>query len=142
MSVTLVLVMGEIVPAAVMTGPKQLQIASKLSSVVSVVLFVFYPLAFPIAKLLDYLLGHDEGVTTYSRSELSTMMKVQREEKIKRRLSQCQLHGEGGEEELVDMEEINMIHGVLHFGDIQVKDVMKTNIFTLSIDTVLDLSVS
>jgi len=66
-SVTLVLLFGEIIPASILTGPNQLQIAARLLPVVYVVFVVFFPIAYPVAKLLDYIIGHDEGVTMYSR---------------------------------------------------------------------------
>jgi hypothetical protein len=47
---------------------------------VYVVHFIFFPVAYPIAKLLDYVLGHDEGITVYNRSEIATMMNIQHEE--------------------------------------------------------------
>lgn len=75
-SVTLVLLFGEIIPASILTGPKQLQIAASLTPVVYVVLFLFFPIAYPIALILDYVIGHEEGVTMYSRREIVTMMKV------------------------------------------------------------------
>lgn len=47
---------------------------------VYVVHFIFFPIAYPIAKVLDYVLGHDEGITVYNRSEIATMMNIQHEE--------------------------------------------------------------
>eukprot|EP01031_Cornospumella_fuschlensis_P029164 gene29164-35197_t len=76
MSVTLVLLFGEIIPASILTGPKQLQIASTLIPLVYVVLFVFFPIAYPLSKLLDWLIGHDGGVTLYSKREIATMMQL------------------------------------------------------------------
>jgi hypothetical protein len=47
---------------------------------VYVVHVIFFPVAYPIAKLLDYVLGHDDGITVYNRSEIATMMNIQHEE--------------------------------------------------------------
>ncbi|RYY87475.1 DUF21 domain-containing protein [archaeon] len=84
MSVTLVLLFGEIIPASILTGPKQLQIASTLVPMVYVVLFVFFPIAYPLSKLLDWAIGHDGGVTLYSKKEIATMMQLQHEEAVRR----------------------------------------------------------
>jgi hypothetical protein len=60
MSVTLILFVGEIIPAAILTGPRQLEIASALTPLVYCVLVIFYVVAYPISVVLDYVLGHDE----------------------------------------------------------------------------------
>ena len=56
-SVTLVLFVGEIIPASILTGPNQLLIAANLTPMVYLVLLFFYPIAYPISCILDYLLG-------------------------------------------------------------------------------------
>ena len=60
LSVTLVLVFGEILPSAIFTGPSQLRIASAFSAVVQFFMWIFWPLAWPIARLLDCCLAHEE----------------------------------------------------------------------------------
>lgn len=131
LSVTMILFVGEIVPAAILTGPNQLELAAGLSPVIYVVLVIFAPIAYPISIALDYVLGHDEGITTYNRKEFSTMMKIQREERLKR-----------GEGHLgVTKDEVSMIHGILHFRGMIIKDVMTKDIFMLSIDGCFDFEV-
>jgi metal transporter CNNM len=56
-SVTLVLFFGEIIPQALCTGPSQLQIASTLATMTKGLMYVSFPISFPIAKLLDHLVG-------------------------------------------------------------------------------------
>ena len=56
-SVTLVLFVGEIIPASILTGPNQLVIAANLTPMVYIVLLIFYPIAYPISCILDYVLG-------------------------------------------------------------------------------------
>jgi len=133
LSVTLILIVGEIGPAALMTGKHQLTIVSNLTYLVYVVFFVFFPIAYPLSKLLDYILGVDEGVTTYSRVQLSEMVKIQHEEQQRRKPN-----GHSG----VNFQEITMIDGVLRFADAQVKDIMTTDVFMLSMDDRLSLDVS
>ena len=80
LSVTIVLFVGEIIPAALLTGPNQLKLASFLVPVVYVVMAIFSPIAYPISLLLDFLLGSDHGLTVYNKTELATMVKIQHEE--------------------------------------------------------------
>lgn len=84
LSVTLVLLMGEIIPSAVLTGPDGLRIASFLSPLVWVLIAVLFPIAYPISLALDYVLGADEGMTMYNRREIAAMMRIQHEEQAKR----------------------------------------------------------
>ena len=77
-SVTLVLVFGEILPSAVFTGAHQLALAARMVPVIYVCLFVFSPIAWPIAKLLDRWLGeHSEEPDLYKRGELKALVKLQ-----------------------------------------------------------------
>ena len=92
LSVTLVLFVGEIIPAAIMTGPKQLQIAAKLTPMVYVVISIFFLIAYPISFLLDTLIGHDEGVKVYNRQELTTMVSIQHEEGMRQEDEERQQH--------------------------------------------------
>jgi metal transporter CNNM len=61
MSVTFVLGFGEVIPQALCTGPNQLKIASNLVPIVKIVMFIFSPISWPIAKLLDWILGVEHG---------------------------------------------------------------------------------
>jgi metal transporter CNNM len=88
-SVTLVLFFGEIIPSAIFTGPNQLKIASNLVPLVQMLMFLLYPIANPIAKLLDYLLhDHDDGESdehhsgsSFNRGELAALVRLQYEER-------------------------------------------------------------
>ena len=51
-SVTLVLVFGEILPSALFTGPDQLLTAAFMTRFVYFLLALFYPIAFPISKCM------------------------------------------------------------------------------------------
>ena len=55
-------------------------IAANLLPMVYVVYVVFFPIAYPISLVLDYVLGHDGGITLYNRKEIATMMNIQHEE--------------------------------------------------------------
>lgn len=56
-SVSLVLFCGEIIPQAMCTGPKQLQIAYYLAPLTKFLMYISFPFSYPIAMILDYLLG-------------------------------------------------------------------------------------
>ncbi|KAG9414607.1 hypothetical protein AC1031_008012 [Aphanomyces cochlioides] len=73
-SVTCVLFFGEIIPSAIFTGKQQLAIAASLVPFVRVLMFLAFPLAYPIAKLLDYWLGEDHEFSRYKRKELKALV--------------------------------------------------------------------
>jgi metal transporter CNNM len=137
-SVTLVLMFGEIIPASILTGPKQLQIAANLVPLVWVVLAIFFPIAYPISKLLDYLIGHEEGVTMYSRLEIVTMMSMQHEEAMRRASTG---HHMG---DTVRKDDVAIIGGALKYRDMKVSDVMTAldDIFMLSVKESLSYKVT
>ncbi len=75
-SVVGVLIFGEIIPSAIFTGPDQLEIAARFAPLVSAVQFVLGFIAVPIAKTLDYLLGH-EHKGRYNKAELKALLNLQ-----------------------------------------------------------------
>jgi len=98
-SVVLVLIFGEIVPAALFTGPNQLKIASRCAPLVGIFITILYPITYPIAKLLDRIMhgdngGHDDddgegagkAATFYTRGELAALIRIQYEERIREKL--------------------------------------------------------
>lgn len=85
LSVTCVLLFGEIIPSAVFTGPNQLRIAAALSPAVRVLMMLMFPLAYPISKLLDWWIGADHDPAKYKRKELKALITLQRETDMARR---------------------------------------------------------
>lgn len=90
-SVILVLVFGEILPTAFFTGPNQIQIASHWAPSVKVLMFVLFPITYPIARLQDKIMiddeydGEEEHSPTgnlYNRGELAALIRVQYEERL------------------------------------------------------------
>lgn len=80
-SVTMVLIFGEIVPSAIFTGPDQISMAATMSPLVKIVRTILMPVAWPIAKLLDFFLGHDEPIANaYGRGEISALVRILHEE--------------------------------------------------------------
>ena len=133
-SVTLVLFVGEIIPAAILTGPKQLEITASLAPLVYIVMAIFFPLAYPISLILDCVIGHDSGITTYNRREISTMMRLQREEGMKRvKASKKPSNGLGSSNSMyqrvsedipMEEEEVAIIDGALKYREMSVSEVM------------------
>jgi metal transporter CNNM len=85
LSVTLVLFFGEIIPSAVFTGPNKIALASKMTPLVKLVMFLLWPIAFPIAKILDHVLHDDdneESADAFNRGELSALVRIQYEERM------------------------------------------------------------
>eukprot|EP00927_Polykrikos_kofoidii_P035645 TRINITY_DN30196_c0_g1_i1.p1 TRINITY_DN30196_c0_g1~~TRINITY_DN30196_c0_g1_i1.p1 ORF type:complete len:525 (-),score=71.06 TRINITY_DN30196_c0_g1_i1:85-1491(-) len=72
-SVTLVLVFGEIIPSAVFTGPSQLSISARFSPVVVAFQVSLCFIVRPMASFLDYALGCDHR-GAYQQGELVAML--------------------------------------------------------------------
>ena len=82
LSVTLVLFFGEIIPSAIFTGPGRIKVAARLAPVVRFFMCLLYPIAFPISKALDVLLHDENGGASFSRTELSAIVRIQYEERL------------------------------------------------------------
>lgn len=78
LSVTAILIFGEIIPSALFTGPNQIVMAARFSGFVLFLMGLFWPIAYPIAHVLDKWLGHN-SFKRYTREELSTLVDLQRE---------------------------------------------------------------
>jgi metal transporter CNNM len=77
-SVTFILAFGEVIPQSVCTGPNQLKIACKCIPIVRVFIIILYPLSYPIAKLLDRLLGEKETKKKLDDQQLRTFIGIQK----------------------------------------------------------------
>jgi len=75
LSVTFVLMCGEILPSALFTGPQQLEIAALFVPLVKVIMTVAFPIAKPIAMALDKGLPHKSAEDElYTRSEIRAIL--------------------------------------------------------------------
>lgn len=81
LSVTCVLFFGEIIPSALFTGKHQLRIAAWLTPFVQLLMLICGPLAYPISKLLDCLIGEEIDINRYKRKELKALITLQKEER-------------------------------------------------------------
>ncbi|KAG2700556.1 hypothetical protein I3760_06G003500 [Carya illinoinensis] len=73
-SVILVLACSEIIPQAVCSR-YGLSLGAKLSTFVRLLLLLFFPISYPISKLLDWLLGKEHSAI-YRRAELKTLVEL------------------------------------------------------------------
>ncbi|CAA7035348.1 unnamed protein product [Microthlaspi erraticum] len=123
-SVTLILAFGEIIPQAVCSR-YGLSIGAKLSYLVRFIVIVFFPLAYPISKLLDLLLGKRHS-TLLRRAELKSFVYMHGNEA-----------GKGGE---LTHDETTIISGALDMSHKSAKDAMTpvSDIFSLDINSKLD----
>eukprot|EP00475_Leptophrys_vorax_P009052 TRINITY_DN1593_c3_g1_i2.p1 TRINITY_DN1593_c3_g1~~TRINITY_DN1593_c3_g1_i2.p1 ORF type:complete len:550 (-),score=168.20 TRINITY_DN1593_c3_g1_i2:100-1749(-) len=75
-SVTLVLAFGEVIPQALCTKDP-LSIGARFAWVVKILMIFLLPIAWPIGKLLDYILGHGEARNIlFKRSELRALVDI------------------------------------------------------------------
>lgn len=96
-----------------------------MSPFVLVLMYIMSPVAWPTAKLLDYLLGEDHG-TIYKKAGLKTLVSLHRS------------MGEAGQR--LHADEVTIISAVLDLKEKTVGSIMTPmdDVFTLSLDDVLD----
>ncbi|KAK9070465.1 hypothetical protein SSX86_010867 [Deinandra increscens subsp. villosa] len=117
-SVTLILLFGEIIPQSVCTR-YGLAIGASVAPFVRLLLWLCFPVAYPISKLLDYLLGK-EHVALFRRAELKTLVNLHGNEA-----------GKGGE---LTHDEATIIAGALELSEKTAGDAMTPISDTFSID--------
>lgn len=130
-STSLVLIFGEVVPQAICTGPRQLQVATAMLPLVNLVMLVSFPIAYPIALTLDWILG-THSVTRYSNNDLKTLVKLHTEiEGLERHDSIVEGLKPG---------QLKMIHGAIDLKESKAIEHMIpiTKVYSLSTRTVLN----
>eukprot|EP00927_Polykrikos_kofoidii_P031450 TRINITY_DN27037_c0_g2_i1.p1 TRINITY_DN27037_c0_g2~~TRINITY_DN27037_c0_g2_i1.p1 ORF type:complete len:599 (-),score=75.22 TRINITY_DN27037_c0_g2_i1:150-1727(-) len=74
LSVTVVLMCGEILPSALFTGPQQFRIASRFVPWVQVLMRLLCFVTKPMGRILDLLIGAEESVLKYTRAGLVALL--------------------------------------------------------------------
>lgn len=117
-SVTLILLFGEIIPQSVCSR-YGLAIGATVAPFVRVLVCICFPVAYPISKLLDYLLGHGH-VALFRRAELKTLVDLHGNEA-----------GKGGE---LTHDETTIIAGALELSEKTASDAMTPISDTFAVD--------
>jgi len=81
-SVTLLLIFGEVIPQALCTGPRQIQIAAMAAPMTRFLMIVSWPITYWLGKCLDIILG-EQGKTRYQNQDLKALVEMHTYEAIK-----------------------------------------------------------
>lgn len=134
-SVTGVLFFGEIIPQALCTGPNQRAIAVVMCPVVLCLMYLTSPISWPIAKLLDHMLGEHE-LQRYNNKELQQLIMLH---------TKKALEDMGDDHVPDDVEGIDGYGARVMTGALQIHEVNTVEVMTklnkvdiLSLDEVLD----
>ncbi|KAJ7617795.1 hypothetical protein FB45DRAFT_932701 [Roridomyces roridus] len=121
LSTTSIVIFGEIIPQAISVR-YGLSIGAACAPFVKFLMYSLAPIAYPIAKLLDSVLGHNE-THTYKKAELKSFLQFHRT----------------GQEPLRD-DEIGILNGVLELNGKRVEEIMTPmkDVVTLAADAILD----
>jgi metal transporter CNNM len=154
-SVTAVLIFGEILPSAIFTGPNQLAIGAAMSPIVWFFIYAFYIIAYPIAILLDALLG-EEHKGRYNKAEFRALINLHNDPDDDSNSpphlyhgghssgfehdSGSELSGRQVQKSGLTRQELRIMAGALELRRIRVKDALLPldKVFMLSMDTKLN----
>ncbi|XP_070052047.1 DUF21 domain-containing protein At2g14520-like isoform X3 [Nicotiana tomentosiformis] len=118
LSVTLILLFGEIIPQSLCTR-YGLAIGATVAPIVRVLIWFWFPVAYPISKILDYLLGKGHKAL-FRRAELRTLVDMHGNKA-----------GKGGE---LSLHETTIIAGALELTEKTARDAMTPISETFAID--------
>ena len=123
-STVLIVIFGEVIPQSICVR-YGLSIGAYLSPFVLVLMYILYPISYPIAKLLDRALGEDHG-TTYKKAGLKSLVSLHRNFGIER----------------LNEDEVTIISAVLDLKDKPVGSIMTPmqDVYTLPADRIMDES--
>lgn len=127
-AVTAVLIVGEILPQAICTGPSQIAIASKLAPCTKFLMRVEGIIAYPISLLLDYFLGkHTKN--RYKNTDLKALIELHTQNAV-HELQQEQLKGPIG----LSNEQVKLVKGAIDLTTYVARDAMKPYDKVVTID--------
>ncbi|EPS74558.1 hypothetical protein M569_00197, partial [Genlisea aurea] len=123
LSVTFVLTFGEVIPQAICTR-YGLAVGANFVWLVRFLMIICYPIAYPIGKILDCVLGHNEAL--FRRAQLKALVSIHGQEA-----------GKGGE---LTHDETTIISGALDLTEKTAEEAMTPieSTFSLDVDSKLD----
>lgn len=123
LSVTFVLAFGEVIPQAICTR-YGLAVGANFVWLVRILMIICYPIAYPIGKILDCVLGHHEAV--FRRAQLKALVSIHSKEE-----------GKGGE---LTHDETTIISGALDLTEKTAEEAMTPieSTFSLDVNSKLD----
>lgn len=134
-SVSLVLVFGEVIPQAICTGPNQLTIAYWMCPLVLTLMWCTGPVSWPIARILDIWLG-EHTFQRYDNDQLKKLVMLHSQQALGRINSHHLPEGIDG----LTQDQARMIEGAITFQQEPCEEVM-TKIskvtFTLTLDSIV-----
>ncbi|XP_051130591.1 DUF21 domain-containing protein At4g14240-like isoform X2 [Andrographis paniculata] len=117
LSVTFVLFFGEVIPQAICSR-YGLAVGANLVWLVQILMVICYPVSYPIGKILDFVLGHDEAL--FRRAQLKALVSIHSQEA-----------GKGGE---LTRDETTIISGALDLTEKTAEEAMTPIESTFSLD--------
>lgn len=123
LSVTFVLFFGEVIPQAICTR-YGLAVGANFVWLVRVLMIICYPISYPIGKILDWVLGHNEAL--FRRAQLKALVSIHSKEE-----------GKGGE---LTHDETTIISGALDLTEKTAEEAMTPieSTFSLDVNSKLD----
>ncbi|XP_054806385.1 DUF21 domain-containing protein At4g14240-like isoform X2 [Prosopis cineraria] len=123
LSVTFVLAFGEVIPQAICTR-YGLAVGANFVWLVRILMIVCYPISYPIGKVLDWVLGHNEAL--FRRAQLKALVSIHSQEA-----------GKGGE---LTHDETTIISGALDLTEKTAEEAMTPieSTFSLDVNSKLD----
>ena len=130
LSVTLLLFVGEIIPQAACTGPSQMKIASFLAPFTYFLMIVTYPVSYPIALLMDWIIG-THGKSRFCNSDLRSLIELHTVDALKNLDVVEDEHQDSEKKELkegekigLSKEQVNYMVGALDISSKKAFDIM------------------
>ncbi|KAL2469963.1 DUF21 domain-containing protein [Abeliophyllum distichum] len=123
LSVTFVLAFGEVIPQAICTR-YGLAVGANFVWLVRFLMIICYPISYPIGKILDWVLGHNEAL--FRRAQLKALVSIHGQEA-----------GKGGE---LTHDETTIISGALDLTEKTAEEAMTPieSTFSLDVNSKLD----
>ncbi|CAL0309060.1 unnamed protein product [Lupinus luteus] len=123
LSVTFVLFFGEVIPQAICTR-YGLAVGANLVWLVRTLMIICYPISYPLGKVLDWVLGHNEAL--FRRAQLKALVSIHGKEA-----------GKGGE---LTHDETTIISGALDLTEKTAEEAMTPieSTFSLDVNSKLD----